>query len=71
MYEYERRAERKRRAIERRRVFRRTRFHRLRRFVPLLVQLSFRRKGGLYDKGALYGETLRRARSSIMGCAGS
>ena len=70
MHDYERRAERQRRAQARRRVFRRRRFHSLRRFVPLLVQLSFRRKGGLYDKGALYGETLRRAQGSIMGCAG-
>lgn len=62
--------DRKRRAIARRRVLRPKRFHRLHRFVPLVVQLSFHRKGGLYDKGALYGATLRRARSRIMGCAG-
>lgn len=55
----------------RRRVFRPTRFHALRRFIPLLVQLSFRRKGGVYGKGSLYGATLRRAQGSIMGCAGS
>ena len=70
MYEYERRDDRKRRALARRRVFRPKRFHALRKFIPLLVQLSFHRKGGLYDKGALYGATLRRAKSSIMGCAG-
>jgi hypothetical protein len=51
MHEYKRRATRKRRALDRGRVFRRKRFHRLHRFIPLLVQLSFRRKGGLYDKG--------------------